>query len=98
MDIKTKRNGSEIAVAAAGRANRPVSETRDIMKAVFDEIVASLARGEEVRISGFGRFGARRLTGKMAKNPRTGERVPMPQRKKISFAASERMREKVNQR
>lgn len=59
---------------------------------VFDRIEAALARGEDVKISGFGTF--RRITTKArtGHNPRTGEPVEIPARNKAKFKASSKLK------
>ena len=47
----------------------------DAVDAVFDTITASLAKGEEVAISGFGSFLVKRRAARMGVNPRSGEKI-----------------------
>ena len=47
----------------------------DAVDTVFDMITATLAKGEEVAISGFGSFLVKRRAARMGVNPRTGEKI-----------------------
>lgn len=47
----------------------------DAVDAVFDTITTSLAKGEEVAISGFGSFLVKRRAARMGVNPRSGEKI-----------------------
>ena len=50
-------------------------QAEDAVDTVFDTITTSLAKGEEVAISGFGSFLAKRRAARMGVNPRTGEKI-----------------------
>lgn len=79
---------------------KAITESRDLhgldVKAVVDEffaqIEAALARGEKVRISGFGTF--RRMTTKArtGRNLRTGEAIEIPARNRAKFKASSKLK------
>ena len=47
----------------------------------IDEIKASLKRGESVEIRSFGRFSVKVHKDKMARNPKTGEKIRVPKKK-----------------
>ena len=50
-------------------------QAEDAVDTVFDTIMASLAKGEEVAISGFGSFLVKQRAARMGVNPRTGEKI-----------------------
>ena len=66
-------NRSDIAGRAAGRTGVGRSAAGDAVDAVFAAIAETRARGEDVRIVGFGTFGARNRLTPTGRNPRTGE-------------------------
>lgn len=47
----------------------------DAVDAVFDAIMAGLAKGEEVAVSGFGSFFIKKRSARLGVNPRTGEKI-----------------------
>lgn len=47
----------------------------DVVDAVFETIMNTLAKGEEVAISGFGTFIVKKRAARMGVNPRTGEKI-----------------------
>lgn len=72
---------------------------RDVEQAVKllqDAIVESLARGRRVEIRGFGSFALHRRRPKLARNPKTGERVPLGVRQAVHFKPGKELRERVN--
>lgn len=56
----------------------------------------SLERGEDVLISGFGRFCVRRKHQRTGRNPQTGESMPLPSRTVVTFKCSGVLKEKIN--
>jgi len=55
------------------------------VKFLFTEIAETLKGGERVTIQGFGVFDLKELKERKIKNPRTGELIEVPKRKKIYF-------------
>ena len=49
--------------------------SEDVVDTIFDTITKTLAKGEEVAISGFGTFVAKKRAGRMGVNPRTGQKI-----------------------
>ena len=60
-------------------------EAEAIVKFIFQEIAEAVRRGERVSIQGFGAFELRELKERKIKNPRTGEVIYVPVRKKVVF-------------
>ncbi|HYA00447.1 MAG TPA: HU family DNA-binding protein [Candidatus Binatia bacterium] len=65
-----------------------MTRARDDVRWFFDEISTALAKGDEVRIHGFGNFRIQQRAARMGRNPRTGEEVRVPARKVVRFAPS----------
>ena len=60
----------------------------DVKKAVqrsLDAIVESLSRGETVELRNFGIFKVKSRKGRTGRNPRTGEKVPVPPKRVVTF-------------
>ncbi len=70
-------------------------EVYEIVTEVFQLIEETLHKGEKVQISGFGTFLVKHRKGKVGRNPRTGEEVPVPDRKVIVFKPSRKLLELV---
>ncbi len=70
-------------------------EARELVNSCFQELVASLAVGEQVKLSGFGNFDLREKNARPGRNPRTGEKVPIPARRVVTFRAGEKLRARV---
>ncbi|MEY2343332.1 integration host factor subunit alpha [Acidithiobacillus sp. IBUN Pt1247-S3] len=71
-------------------------ESKDIVESFFDGIRQSLAAGEEVLISGFGKFSVRDKPARPGRNPKTGEPIPITPRRVVTFHASPLVKELCN--
>ena len=82
------------AVQRAIDLSRHESET--LVGQALGEICDTLARGETVKLSGFGNFTVRNKGQRRGRNPKTGVEVPIEPRKSITFCASKLLRAHVN--
>ena len=64
----------------------------------IDEIKASLKRGESVEIRSFGRFSVKVHKDKIGRNPKTGEKIKVPQKKIIRFKMAKEIFSKINEK
>lgn len=67
----------------------------NMVDTVFDTITKALSKGEEVAISGFGTFLAKKRTARMGVNPRTKERIQMPETVTPKFRAGKALKAAV---
>ncbi len=72
------------------------SESAQLVETVLDEISAALVGGEDVKLSSFGSFIVRLKNGRIGRNPKTGEEVPIDPRRVLTFRASHVLKEKIN--
>ncbi len=70
-------------------------EARELVDLYFEELVASLAAGEQVRLSGFGNFYLRDKNARPGRNPKTGEKVPIPARRVVTFKPGQKLKARV---
>lgn len=55
---------------------------------LINAVTAALKRGEKVTFSGFGSFEVKERKARKGRNPKTGEEVPIPPKKRIKFNPS----------
>ncbi len=72
------------------------NESADHVEAVLDEISDRLVAGETVKISSFGSLQVRQKNGRVGRNPKTGEEVPIDPRRVLVFRASHVLKNKIN--
>jgi integration host factor subunit alpha len=70
-------------------------EAKDMVDAFFDLISDSLVDGDDVKISGFGNFQIRTKAPRPGRNPRTGETIPIQARRVVTFHASHKLKEQI---
>lgn len=73
------------------------NESADLVETVLQEIVESLAREETVKISSFGSFHVRSKGGRVGRNPKTGQEVPIQPRRVLVFRASHVLKDRINE-
>jgi len=72
------------------------NESAELVERVLDEISDCLVNGENVKISSFGSFLVRQKNGRMGRNPKTGEEVPIDPRRVLVFRPSQVMKDEIN--
>lgn len=68
----------------------------EIVESFLEIIKKSLENGEDVLISGFGKFRVREKRERMGRNPQTSESMMLRSRRVVTFNASGILRDKVN--
>lgn len=71
-------------------------EVEKIVAIIFDSITNALAKGERVEFRGFGAFSVRTRSPRIAKNPRTGEKVSVEERSIPHFKTGKLLHEMLN--
>ena len=67
-----------------------------IVSKIFDEITAALSRGDRVELRGFGAFSVKQRPSRVGRNPRTGEKVEVSQKRVPYFKTGKDLRERLN--
>jgi integration host factor subunit alpha len=73
-------------------------EAADLVDLVFKVIKDTLARGEKVKISGFGNFSIRDKATRIGRNPQTGSAMEISARRVLTFKPSQVLKEDVTAR
>ncbi|HZH57374.1 integration host factor subunit alpha [Yanghanlia caeni] len=90
----TKAELAELLFERVGLNKR---EAKDIVDTFFEEIREALAKGIEVKLSGFGNFQVRDKPPRPGRNPKTGEVIPIAARRVVTFHASQKLKSVVEQ-
>jgi integration host factor subunit alpha len=72
-------------------------ESKEMVQAFFDELVVALERGDSVKLSGFGNFTLRNKPQRPGRNPKTGVTVPISARRVVTFHASAKLKDAVEE-
>ena len=63
---------------------------------ILNEIKRTLKRGDRVELRGFGVFSTNTQRASIRRNPKTGEKVNVPEKKTIHFKMAKEMFKKLN--
>ena len=94
MDKTTTR--STLSEAVFKNVGLSRNESASLVDSVFSEILLSLIKGDDVKISSFGTFIVRQKRERIGRNPKTGEEVPITARSVVTFRASNVLKSRVN--
>ena len=70
-------------------------QAEQVVDTIFDGITATLKKGDEVSVAGFGIFSAKKRAARSARNPRTGEIVKVAAMNVPKFRAAKALKEAV---
>ncbi|MDC9729653.1 MAG: integration host factor subunit alpha [Methyloprofundus sp.] len=70
-------------------------EAKEMVELFFEEIKGSLEQGEQVKISGFGKFELRDKSSRPGRNPKTGEEIPITARRVVTFRTGQKLKIRV---
>lgn len=70
-------------------------KTKEIVQKTFDAIVETLVEERRIELRNFGVFEVKERAARKARNPRTGERVDVPEKMVVTFKPGKEMEEKV---
>src|ERR1700748_1260241 len=71
------------------------ADSSRLVEDILDHMSDALAKGENVKISGFGTFVLRDRGERIGRNPKTGIEVPIAPRRVLTFRASQMMRDRI---
>ena len=71
------------------------AESANVVERVLHHMCHALAKGKNVKISGFGSFILRDKGQRVGRNPKTGVEVPIAPRRVMTFRASQIMRDEI---
>jgi len=89
---------AHIAKAIHDRLHFTNDRSAQVVDSLLEIIKQTLERGEDVLISGFGKFCVKNKRERRGRNPKTGEDLMLAPRKVIVFICSGVLRDKVNRK
>lgn len=76
----------------------PKNPSVEITETLLELIKSSLESGDDVLVSGFGKFCVKEKAERKGRNPATGEDAILPARRVVTFKCSGKLRDKVNRK
>jgi integration host factor subunit alpha len=71
-------------------------DAEGVLEQILELLKSTLKAGEDINLTGFGRFRVRSKNARLGRNPRTGEEITIPARRVVSFQASTLLKHDVN--
>lgn len=85
----------DIVTKVSTETNLTQQDVKKIVQRTLDAIMESLERGETVELRNFGVFKVKSRRGRLGRNPRTGEEVPVPEKRVVVFKPGLIMKQKI---
>lgn len=88
---------SELIAKLAGRYPQLVAKDAEFaVKTILDAMTSSLVNGQRIEIRGFGSFGLNYRPPRTGRNPKSGDKVQVPEKFVPHFKAGKELRERVD--
>ena len=87
----------EIVKAISDQIGMTQLKTKEIVQKTFDAIVETLIEEKRIELRNFGVFEVKKRAARKARNPRTGDKVFVPEKYVVTFKPGKEMEEKVRQ-
>jgi DNA-binding protein HU-beta len=85
----------ELIESIAEKADVPKSEAQKYFEAFEEVVTDALKAGEEVQITGFGKFSVKERKAREGRNPQTGQRMKIAAQKVPAFSAGNALKEAI---
>ena len=86
----------QIVESVQNQIGFPRNRSLEIVETLLEIIKSTLASGEDVLVSGFGKFCVKEKKERRGRNPATGEDMMLKPRKVVTFNCSGKLRDRVN--
>lgn len=80
----------------SGKNNLPQAKAKDTVEALLEIIKSTLASGEDVMITNFGKFCVNEKAPRKGRNPATGKEMTLDGRRVVTFKCSGGLRDRIN--
>ena len=88
----TKR---ELVIRVANKLGMTQSDVAKIIEGAFETISLNLAEGHRWELRDFGVFEVKTRASRIGRNPRTGDQVPVPERKVVTYRPGKKMKDMI---
>jgi DNA-binding protein HU-beta len=88
------RTELEATICETKRINKDI--VADVIGAAIDIISDTLRSGNDVKLTGFATIKVKDCAARKGKNPKTGDALDIPERKKVTISAGKRLKAHIN--
>ena len=89
-------NKNDLIGVVADKAGLTKAQAGEAVDAVFDAVTASLKKGEEVRLVGFGTFAVSKRKASIGRNPATGAEIKIAASNQAKFKPGKGLKDAIN--
>lgn len=89
-------NKSDIINLVSDKNNLELSDVEYSVKKIIDYMGANLYQGNRIEIRGFGTFSLHTHQSRIARNPKTGDKIALERRNTVHFKPSKELKSRVN--
>jgi len=89
-------NKQALAELVHGKIGGTKVQSEEVVDALFDAIIQTLKKGEEVSVAGFGIFSVKQRAARMARNPKTGEQVKVEAKRVPKFRPAKGLKDAIS--
>jgi len=73
------------------------TEAKDVLEELIEIIKSTLASGEDIMVSGFGKFQVIEKSPRKGRNPATGDAMILEKRRVVTFKCAGKLKNKINE-
>ncbi len=89
-------NKSDIINLVSDKNNLNLADTEYSIKKIIDYMSVNLYQGDRIEIRGFGTFSLHTHKPRIARNPKTGDKIALERRNTVHFKPSKELKSRVN--
>ena len=87
---------AHIVEAVTDQIGYTKNQSSEIIEILLESIKSTLESGEDVLVSGFGKFCVKKKNKRRGRNPATGKDMMLEPRRVVTFRCSRQLRDKIN--
>ena len=89
-------NKSELIEVLSSKSGLSVLQAEEVVNLIYRKMRDTLMNGGRIEIRGFGSFVVKEYGAYMGRNPKTGEKHPVPPKKRPFFKVGKELRDRID--
>lgn len=95
--MRSSLTKAELVEAISNKLSCPRSDAAGYLESLLETVKSNLAAGEDVKISGFGKFEIKSKNDRIGRNPQTGVQITIDARHIVTFKPSSILKNSLNE-
>lgn len=89
-------NKSELIEKLAVKTGINVMQAEEVVNLIYNKMKETMVNGGRIEIRGFGSFVVKEYQAYQGRNPKTGEKIPVPPKKLPFFKVGKELKERID--